>query len=403
GSQLCRAGEGLRNLPTSAQSQGMVGSNLALSRDPSVARLNPANMLDLDRSSIQFTLNGLYGQTDFDSPGRNDSMKSEWIPIPSFHFVHRPSSDSKWAFGIGANAPFGLALEWPREGAFQFTAPYESDLKYITLNPAVAYQASDAVSIGFGLDIAYSSLNFKQDYPWGLVTMDPTTPGGGAEFDGDGGGLGAYLGSNLQLAEKHRMSVIARLPVEIEYSGDYSVGDIPPALGGAFSPESDFETDLTYPGSVALAYRYDFNEDVRLGFQYEWIGNSSHDDIPINVSINQPFYAGNDRLILDWRDSFSIGLGGEWDVNDKLTLRAGYLFSESPIGRNTFSPAIPLTDRHMFSVGGTYHLNDSVSLSVAYINTIFKDANIDRNIQPAFLGDYEINWQSVTTSLTYRW
>lgn len=89
----------------------MVGSNLALSRDPSVARLNPANMLDLDRSSIQFTLNGLYGQTDFDSPGRNDSMKSEWIPIPSFHFVHRPSSDSKWAFGIGANAPFGLALE----------------------------------------------------------------------------------------------------------------------------------------------------------------------------------------------------------------------------------------------------------------------------------------------------
>ena len=121
------------------------------------------------------------------------------------------------------------------------------------------------------------------------------------------------------------------------------------------------------------------------------------------MGINQPLYAGNERLILDWRDSFSIGLGGEWDVNDKLTLRAGYLFSESPIGGNTFSPAIPLTDRHMFSVGGTYHLNDSVSLSVAYINTIFKDANIDRNIQPAFLGDYEINWQSVTTSLTYRW
>ena len=74
-------------------------------------------------------------------------------------------------------------------------------------------------------------------------------------------------------------------------------------------------------------------------------------------------------------------------MNENLTLRAGYLFSESPIGTNTFSPAISLTDRHMFSVGRTYHINDNVSLSVSYINTIFKDANIDQNIQPAFLGD----------------
>lgn len=90
------------------------------------------------------------------------------------------------------------------------------------------------------------------------------------------------------------------------------------------------------------------------------------------------------RLILDWRDSFRIRLGGEWNVIDKLALRAGYLFFESSIGRYTFSPAMPLNDRHMFSVGETYHCNDSAGINVAYINSIFKNANGNRKIQPAF-------------------
>lgn len=398
------AAEGLRNLPSSAQSQGMVGSNIALGRDPSVGRLNPASLLDLDRSAVQFSLTGLYGRTDYESPtGVRNSVKREWIPAPAFHLVHRPASDSKWAFGLGINAPFGLALEWPREGSFQFTAPYESDLKYLTFNPAIAYQATDALSIGFGLDIAYSSLNFKQDYPWALATMDPATPGGGAEFDGDGWGLGAYLGINFEVTAKQRLSLVARLPVEIEYSGDYRIENIPAGLGGTFSPESDFNSDITYPGSIAFAYKYELNDRVRFGAQYEWIQNSSQDDIPISVGVNQPLYLGNERLPLDWQDSYSAGIGGEWDASDKLTLRAGYLFSESPIRENTYTPAIPSSDRHMFSVGATYDFNDQMSLSVSYIQTIFDDSEIESNVQPAFLGDYEVNWQAVTTSLTYRW
>ena len=96
-------------------------------------------------------------------------------------------------------------------------------------------------------------------------------------------------------------------------------------------------------------------------------------------------------------------MGGEWDATDKLTLRAGYLFSESPIREITYTPAIPSSDRNMFSVGATYEFNDQVSLSVSYIQTIFDDTEIETNLQPAFLGDYEVNWQAVTTSLTYRW
>ncbi|MFT6177799.1 MAG: long-chain fatty acid transport protein [Akkermansiaceae bacterium] len=398
------AGEGLRNLPASAQSQGNVGGNISLSHDPSVVRLNPASMLDIDTSEVQFTTTGLYGRTDYKSPGgTRQSIDREWIPMGTFHAVIRPEGYSKWAFGIGLNTPFGLASTWPREGSFQFTAPYDEELLYVTLNPAVAYQLSDSVSIGAGLDIAYSKVNFQQDFPWALATMVPGTPGGGAEFDGDGWGLGGYFGINVQLAPKHRFSLVGRLPVEVEYSGDYTVENIPGPLEGTFSPKSDFNTDITFPGSIAFAYRYDVNERVRLGFQYEWIQSSTHDDIPISVGVNQALYVGNESLILDWQDSFSVGLGIEWDATDRLTLRAGYLFSESPVKENTFTPAISSSDRNMFSVGGTYHLNDRSSVSLSYIQGFFDDAEIEKNRQAAFLGDYKINWQAISASMIYRW
>ena len=142
---------------------------------------------------------------------------------------------------------------------------------------------------------------------------------------------------------------------------------------------------------------------MRLGFQYEWIQSSTHDDIPISVGVNQALYVGNESLILDWQDSFSVGLGIEWDATDRLTLRAGYLFSESPVKENTFTPAISSSDRNMFSVGGTYHINDRSSVSLSYIQGFFDDAEIEKNREAAFLGDYKINWQAISASMIYRW
>ena len=396
------AAEGLRNLPSSAQAQGMTGGSIALTNDPSVVRLNPASMLDLDRTTTQFTVAGYYGRTDYESStGRKNSLNSELIPVPSFNTVWRPDADSRWAFGFGVNAPYGLSGKWPRQGTFQFLAPYEEELAFISLNPAVAFQATDSLSIGFGLEVVYSTLTLSQDYPWGLVTGSAATPAGGSDFDADGWGLGAYLGANWEPAEGHRLSLTARIPMSINYSGDFEIDNVPAPLSGAFSESSEFKTDLEYPGSIALAYRYEVNDRLRIGLQYEWIQNSTHDDIPINVGSNQALFTGAESIVLDWKDSFSAGIGVEWDVNDRLTLRGGYYFSESPISNETFTPAVALSDRNLLSVGATYRFSPDCQLSLSYINSIFDDRNFQNNQQPGFNGNYEINWQAVTTSFTY--
>lgn len=396
--------EGLRNLPSSSQSQGMIGGKIALSDDPSVVRLNPASMSDVDGNAAQLTAAAILGENDYRSAsGASDSLVDRWIPLAAFNGVWRPAAESPWTFGFGTNAPFGLSGEWPRDGLFKYNAPYEEELIYLALNPAVAYRFNDRLSLGVGLEVVYSKLELKQDYPWSLVTTIPGTPDGSTDFEADGWGLGPYLGANWSPAEKHRLSLVARLPVEVEYSGSFNLRNIPGPLGDVFSPESDFRTDITYPGSIALGYRFDPGDRIRFGFEYEWIQNSVHDDVPLRVGANQPVFAGSDELELNWSNSYTIGTGLEWDALPDLTLRAGYLYSKTPVGDRDFTTAIVASDRHILSAGGTYEINDHVELSLSYIYSFFEDRTVLGNKNSIFDGDYETHWESLTTSFTYRW
>ncbi len=61
-----------------------------------------------------------------------------------------------------------------------------------------------------------------------------------------------------------------------------------------------------------------------------------------------------------WDDSFVILIGVQHRYNDKLTLRAGWTYGNSPIPeQNTFGNSLfPAITEHHFSVGASYKLND---------------------------------------------
>ena len=389
-------------MPSSAQSQGMIGGSVGLANDPSIVRLNPASMLDVDGRRFQVSPSFLFGRTDFRSTsGEAHDMKHKLLLSGASNMVWK-NPESPFAFGLGLNAPFGLAASWPREGPLKYQIPYEEELIYASLNPAIAYRFNKNISLGIGLEIAYSRLTADQDYPWNAVTGVPGTPDGDLTFQGDGWGFGAYAGINIQIAEGHRLSFVGRLPVSIDYDGDFDIDYVPGPLTGTFTNQSDFSSEIEFPASISAAYRLDLRDDLRVSIQYEWIQNSSHDDIPLLIGDNQPLLP-SDRIYLDWDDSFSIGAGIEWDASACLTLRAGYLYSESPMGDFTFTPAIPADNRHLFSVGGTYQFNPSQSISLAYIAAFFEDRDVGANQNPVFEGEYNVHWDVLTLSYSMTW
>ncbi len=393
------AAEGLRALPDSAEAMGMVGGRIANLSDPSVVRTNPASLTRLEGTTFQFNFQSWYGDTDFTRlDGAQDSMIVPWKFTGSLYMTHQLSD--KATVGLGISAPYGISINWPRQGLFRYVAPYDTVLQTMALNPALGIKLSDRVSLGLGLDIYYSKLKMDQAYRWAGVV--PGSPDGDMTFKGTGTGVGAFMGLNFDIGDNQRLSVTGRLPVTVKYDGYFDISNVPGAVSGVFSQRSEFNSEIEHPGSVGVGYGVDINERLTMGLDFEWTQNSTHDDLPLDIGTNQALLGGVTTLPMNWKDSISAGTGLSYKASDRLTLRAGYLYSESPMNNRTFSPSVPANDRHIFSVGAGCKISEDTTVDFAYSYIAMEESAVRGNQTPAFNGNYKYEWSIFTLSCTKR-
>lgn len=393
------AAEGLRTLPDSGQGMALNGGRLVIQDDAAVTSKNPASLTKISQSTLEVTYQPWHGKTDFTgSMGQTESMLDPWKHLGSLYFA-TPVNDTM-TFGLGVTAPFGISIDWEKEGVFRYFGAHEAILQTMALNPALGLKINDKLSVGFGLDIFRSSLKFEQKFPWALVAGAPV-PDGDMTFEGDGWGLGAYFGVNFDVGERHHFAFVGRLPVSVDYDGDFEITNIP--APGAAAPMSPFDSEIEHPGSLGLGYGYDVSDRFRIGVDFEYIFNSSHDDIPVGVGVNQALLQKT-TTPLGWDDSYSIGIAGEYQWTEQIVLRAGYQYSDSPMNNQFFNPSIPANDRHIISVGFGYTWGEDSqnSLDFAYSLIHMEDSNVSGNIIPAFNGKYDYDWDILTLSYTRR-
>ena len=71
-------------------------------------------------------------------------------------------------------------------------------------------------------------------------------------------------------------------------------------------------------------------------------------------------------------------------------MRGGYIFLQSPVPDETFSPILPDADRHVLSVGLGYK-HGGHRFDLAYALSLFEDRHITNDQNPAYNGDYSLN------------
>ena len=395
------ATEQLGVLPESAAAVALVGGRFATAADPNALRHSPALILDLDRPTTQINFGAWKPDVDYFAPtGETTYVVDDWKYLPSAYHV-RPLAGGKSAFGIGLSTPYGLNYEYPRDSVFRYLIPYEAMLLTVDITPVYAFEVSDRLSLGIGLDIIYSEIDLKQDYPWVSVTGIPGTPDGVFNYNGDGWGFGAFAGFSLSFPNGHRLAAALRLPVEIEYDGEFSATQFPTPLASVgFSPTSEFGSEIEYPGLVSIGYAHKINDRLTISGDLEWAQNSVHESLPLSIGNNQPLL-GTDRLILNWDDAMSIGVAAQRRLRDGLTLRTSYLYTETSMPDFTFTPAVASNDRHLFSVGAGYTSGAHVfDFSYSYVR--MEDRNVAANQQPRYVGQYTFDWQVFTFSYSFR-
>ncbi|RKY35007.1 MAG: hypothetical protein DRP73_05015, partial [Candidatus Omnitrophota bacterium] len=173
-----------------------------------------------------------------------------------------------------------------------------------------------------------------------------------------------------------------------------------------FSPENgdsfhrDIRMKFTFPQYVSLGSSYQIWEDWLISFQIDWTEWSKigtlveHLDEPLG-----PIEEIN--LKRDWKDTYSYRVGAEYKLNERLSLRCGYMWDPSPVPEETLDPLMFDVSLNRYSVGLGYKVDNwSIDIAYMYSKGIKREVEDSENMFPTN-GDYRGSSHVVDITFSY--
>lgn len=354
GFQTAAFGGGMTIGDLGAHAEGRAGAFTAKADDMSAIEYNPAGLTSI--GSTQIYLGNRFGYAveeykratalDDGTPYEFDRVANEhpWQLLNPMIAVGSNFGLDNWAFAIGAYAPPGVATQkFPGDGGQRYML-VERDVKILYYNFSVAWKFRDLFGLGASLqwvDAASIKLSLIVDGNYGDVTnpvggsADYLTTVTGADHFGFSGILGAWVKPLpfLQIALAGRIAptaINAACKVKVEnYTGELA----DPTMSG-----DDVDLTMTLPPTARLGLRYmhfsgeQERFDVEVDFVYEaWHVMDRYvlDGHGITGELLPNRSATINKIYINkyWNDTFSVRLGGDYNVlPERLTLRAGTFF-----------------------------------------------------------------------------
>lgn len=356
----------------------------AAATDASTIFFNPAGMTYLPDRQVVVAGHLIRPQAEFrgtvrpDIGGGNGGDAGDFALVPNAYLVHRLTPDVY--LGVGLNAPFGLKTEYDPDWKGR-TQAIKSEVKMVNLNPSIAWKAGESLSLGAGVSIQYAE-----------ATLTSSAGGAGvATVKGDDYGWGFNLGALWQASEATRIGLAYRSEV-----GQTLAGDV--GFSTAVTLNGPVTADVTLPDSASLSLFHKLDSRWDLLADITWTGWSDFRELRIvrtnGVVLGTPTEE-------NWSDSYRYSLGANYHLNDKLTLRGGLAFDETPVSDVFRTVRIPDEDRTWIAFGAQYRLSRKSAIDVGYAHLFIRDAAIDKAENGVTLaGSYEASVDILSAQLT---
>lgn len=137
----------------------------------------------------------------------------------------------------------------------------------------------------------------------------------------------------------------------------------------------DLEVGLKLPQSVGFGMSLKPSDNVKLGFDFEWVNwSNAFDKMSLtmtngsNDNINK-MMGGSTVTIdfpLNWTDSYILKVGGEYYPVNQFALRLGYVYGSNPVPETTIFSVFPAVVEHHFTFGAGYKINPNIMINAAF-------------------------------------
>ncbi len=361
-------GEGFRIIDQSASATGQGAAFSAQADDPSALHYNPAGMTQLE--GIQFSVGTLLiggdieFKSDFGPTVDGDLGGTIANPPPTTFYLtaHLPalglSQLSNWTVGLGVTTPFALQVEYPEDSLIAPVST-KASLPLIDIKPTVAYKLNEYISIGGGLDI-YTFASFLGEGQAELQQIAaPGNPFGipaGTTLEANG--TDTALGFNASLlwtplrnaAEKPilNLAFVYRHGADLHLDGQF-------LAGGSLVADASTTIELpdVYTWAIAAWPIRNAQHEWKIEVDVEYADWTDFENLDLKLSngavIPNPRNYGDAWLFMVGTEFKALSPPAlpHWDVS----LRTGYLRSETPVPRREFDPSNPDADFNAFSAG----------------------------------------------------
>jgi long-chain fatty acid transport protein len=282
------------------------------------------------------------------------------------------------AVGLGVFVPFGLAIDYNEGWVGRYHA-LESSLETVNINPTVAWQVTDKLSVGAGFSAQYAEAKLSSAIDFGTIAqVAPGLLDGKGTMSGNDWGYGYDLGFIYALTPASRVGLCYRSSIDHTVDGNARFEVPAPVAGiqalGVFV-DTTGSAEVELPASASLGYIQQLGEKLAVMVDIVWTEWSSLKELRIEYDSMQPDSVTDES----WKDVWRVTLGGEYYVSPAWTLRAGTAFDESPIPDVEHrTPRIPDSDRAWLTAGLGYKASDRLSVDVGYAHVFFEDSEINR-------------------------
>lgn len=368
----------------------------AIAEDASTVFFNPAGLSRLSGTQLAVSAEAIGLSVKFHNQGSTSAVGTPttggeggdgggWAVVPNFYFA--TDIAPQWKFGLGINAPFGLKTDYDAGWVGRYQA-LETKVETININPSLAYQVNDRVSVGAGVSAMYIKGNLSKAIDFGSIGAGLGIPGsipqnqdGAVKFDGSAWGYGYNLGALFQVTQDTRVGIAYRSKIKEELSGGQaSFSGVPAALASSplFST-TGAKTTVNLPETASLSAFSQIDSKWAVMGDVTWTKWSRFQELRLQFDNGAP----DNVTAENWKNTYRISAGVTYQYSDRWKLRGGLAYDKSPVDDQYRTARIPDNDRKWVALGASYKLSDAGVIDFGYAHLFISDASINHSEPPA--------------------
>jgi long-chain fatty acid transport protein len=287
--------------------------------------------------------------------------------------------------GLSLAVPFGLKTDYGRSTPVRYAAT-KSYLEVVDLSPAVGFNITKKISLGVGLDMERIAAELDS-----MATVGPGTDSYGTN-KGWGTAYGYHIGSMFQFTPTWRVGFTYNSQVVQHPRGNSRfVGPIANAALGiplgtpATIYSGETNVHLTLPGYFTLsgfgqvdpkwavmgtAIYTQWNVIQVLSLQQVSAANAALGLIPTPVPhvgiVPVASTTTTVNLPTHYRNTWNLAAGTEYYATERVTIRGGIGFDETPVVNSYRDVRIPDGNRYAVAMGAHFQATKTLGLDFGY-------------------------------------